>query len=410
MTDRTSLADLSLGAVEVLPEGSLEAKLAAAEREGRPLRIKLGVDPTAPDIHLGHTVVLNKLRQFQDAGHVAVLIIGDYTARIGDPSGRSKTRPRLDASVIDANAKTYQEQAFLILDDDPAKLEVRFNSEWLAGLTTDQLFELTSTTTVARILERDDFAKRWAAHQPISMLEMLYPLAQGYDSVVVHSDLELGGTDQKFNLFMGRDLQEYFGQRPQAVMTLEILPGTDGVERMSKSTGNYIGVTEDPRDIYGKVMSVPDSAMMTYYRLLTLHSADELARLEAALAAGERNPRDAKAQLAREIITRLAGAEAAASAEEHFDAVFRRREAAVDLQELRLEASDVEDGESVFLPAVMERWFGQTRSEWRRRITQGGVSLDGEPVASLALPLASLVGRRIKAGKSAKTQGVIRHG
>ena len=408
MTDRRLVDDLMVGAVEVLPEGALEQKLDLAEREGRPLRVKLGVDPTAPDIHLGHTVVLNKLRQFQDAGHVSVLIIGDYTARIGDPSGRSKTRPRLDGSVIDANAKTYQDQAFLILDDDPAKLEIRHNGEWLAPLTTEQIFELTATTTVARILERDDFAKRWAAHQPISLLEMLYPLAQGYDSVCINADIELGGTDQKFNLFMGRDLQEYFGQPPQAIMTMDILPGTDGVERMSKSTGNYIGVTEDPRDQYGKIMSIPDATMMKYFRLLTPHHADEFARMEQDLASGSVNPRDLKARLAREIITRLRGAEAAAAAEEHFERVFRRHEAADDLQELALRPSDLEDGGDVFLPAVMERWFGQTRSEWRRRIQQGGVSLDGEPLTELAVPAAALAGRRLKAGKSAKVQGLIK--
>ena len=410
MTDRRLIDDLMIGAVEVLPEGALETKLDLAEREGRPLRVKLGVDPTAPDIHLGHTVVLNKLRQFQDAGHVAVLIIGDYTARIGDPSGRSKTRPRLDGVVIDANAKTYQDQAFLILDDDPARLEVRHNGEWLAPLTTEQIFELTSTTTVARILERDDFAKRWVAHQPISMLEMLYPLAQGYDSVAVEADIELGGTDQKFNLFMGRDLQEYFDQRPQAIMTLDILPGTDGVERMSKSTGNYIGVTKDPRDVYGKVMSIPDETMMTYFRLLTPHHADEFRAMQAELESGTVDPRDLKARLAREIIARLRGAAAAAVAEDHFDKVFRRHEAAADLQELALEPSDVEGGGQVFLPAVLERWFGQTRSEWRRRIQQGGVSLDGESLSSLSLPAAQLAGRCLRAGKSARFQGVIRRG
>jgi tyrosyl-tRNA synthetase len=408
VTDRRLIDDLMIGAVEVLPEGALEAKLDLAARESRPLRVKLGVDPTAPDIHLGHTVVLNKLRQFQDAGHIAVLIIGDYTARIGDPSGRSKTRPRLDGAVIDANATTYRDQAFLILDDDPAKLEMPHNSDWLAPLTMEQLFEITSTTTVARILERDDFARRWAAHQPISMLEMLYPFAQGYDSVAVHADIELGGTDQVFNLFMGRDLQAYFGQEPQAIMTLDILPGTDGVERMSKSTGNYIGVTEDPRDIYGKVMSIPDDVMMAYFYLLTPHHADELRRLKADFESGAVNPRDLKARLAREIITRLRGADAAVAAEDHFDKVFRRHEAAADLQELALEPSDLEDGGQVFLPAVLERWFGQTRSEWRRRIQQGGVSLDGEPLASLAVPAAQLAGRRLKAGKSATSQGRIK--
>jgi tyrosyl-tRNA synthetase len=405
--DQRLIDDLLVGAVDVLPEGALEEKLALAEREGRPLRVKLGVDPTAPDIHLGHTVVLNKLRQFQDAGHVAVLIIGDYTARIGDPSGRSKTRPRLDPAVIDANARTYQDQAFLILDSDPAKLEIRYNGEWLAPLTMEQLFELTATTTVARILERDDFAKRWEAHQPISVLEMLYPFAQGYDSVAIRADIELGGTDQVFNLFMGRDLQQYFGQAPQAILTMDILPGTDGVERMSKSTGNYIAVNEDPRDVYGKVMSIPDAVMMAYHRLLTNHHADEFAQMEADLAAGAVSPRDAKARLAREIITRLRGAEAAAAAEEHFDRVFRRHEAGDDLQELALEPGDVEEG-SVYLPKVLERWFGLSRSEGRRRIEQGGVTLDGEPVTTLAVPAGRLAGRRLKAGKSARAQGRVR--
>ncbi len=408
MADPRLLDDLLIGAVDVLPEGALEAKLDLAAREDRPLRVKLGVDPTAPDIHLGHTVVLNKLRQFQDAGHVAVLIIGDYTARIGDPSGRSKTRPRLDGAVIDTNAETYKQQAFRVLDDDPARLEIRCNGEWLAPLTMEQLFDITATTTVARILERDDFAKRWAAHQPISMLEMLYPFAQGYDSVAVKADIELGGTDQVFNLLMGRDLQTCFGQEPQAILTMDILPGTDGVERMSKSMGNYIGVDEDPRDMYGKVMSIPDDVMITYFRLLTLHHADELAEMEREFAAGGLDPRDLKARLAREIIARLRGAGAAAAAEDHFDSVFRRHEPAADLQELDLHSGDVEEDGRVFLPAVFERWFGQTRSEWRRRIRQGGVSLDGEPVFDLAVPATALAGRHVKAGRSATVQGVVR--
>jgi tyrosyl-tRNA synthetase len=406
VADRRLIDDLKIGAVEVLPEGSLEEKLDLAEREKRPLRVKLGVDPTAPDIHLGHTVVLNKLRQFQDAGHVAVLIIGDYTGRIGDPSGRSRTRPRVDPAVIDANAQTYQDQAFLILDDRPDKLEVRYNGEWLGDLTMEQVFELMATSTVARILERDDFERRFSAHQPISLLEMFYPLAQGYDSVAVHADIEIGGTDQKFNLFVGRDLQEHFGQTPQAIMTLDILPGTDGLERMSKSTGNYIGVTEDPRDVYGKVMSIPDEIMPAYFRLVTAHHADELEAIERALRSGEVNPRDLKARLAREIITRLRGAEAAAEAEEHFERVFRRRETAADLPTLALLPDDVENG-SVYLPRVMERWFGITRSDARRRIQQGGVSLDGETVASLTLPVRELRGKHIKAGKSAALQAFI---
>ena len=407
MVDKRLIDDLMVGAVEVLPHGALEEKLALAERQNRPLRVKLGVDPTAPDLHLGHTVVLNKLRQFQDAGHKSVLIIGDYTGRIGDPSGRSRTRPRLDPAIIDANARTYQDQALLILDPEPAKLEMPHNGEWLGALTMEQVFEIMATTTVARILERDDFQKRFEAHQPISMLEMFYPLAQGYDSVAVDADIEIGGTDQKFNLLMGRELQEYFGKPPQGIMTLDILPGTDGAERMSKSIGNYVGVTEDPRDVYGKIMSIPDGAMMTYFRLLTMHHADELAEMEAGLSNGRLGPRDLKAQLAREIITRLRGLQAAAAAEEHFERVFRRHEVAEDAQELFLEPDDLEDG-CVYLPKVMERWFGLTRSEGRRRIQQGGVSLDGEPVTELAVPADNLAGRHLKAGKSATAQGIVR--
>jgi tyrosyl-tRNA synthetase len=406
MADRALIDDLSVGTVDVLPDGVLAAKLDAAARAGRRLRIKLGVDPTAPDLHLGHTVVLNKLRQFQDAGHVAVLIIGDYTARIGDPSGLSKTRPRLDPAVIDENARTYQEQAFLILDPDPERLEVRCNGEWLAPLTMEQLFEIAATTSVARILERDDFEKRFHAHQPISMLEMLYPLAQGYDSVAVRSDIELGGTEQKFNLFMGRDLQQYFGQEPQGIMTVDILPGTDGVERMSKSLGNYVGVSEDPRDVYGKLMSIPDEVILTYFRLLTPRHASEIAGFERGLATGEINPRDLKARLAREIIARLRGEAAASEAEEHFDRVFRRHEAGADVQTLTLEAADVADG-AVFLPAVMERWFGISRSEARRRIVQGGVTLDGATMTELSVPAGDLAGAHVKAGKSATFQGVV---
>ncbi len=406
MADRALIDDLSVGTVDVLPDGVLAAKLDTAAREGRRLRVKLGVDPTAPDLHLGHTVVLNKLRQFQDAGHAAVLIIGDYTARIGDPSGRSKTRPRLDPAVIDANARTYQEQAFLILKDDPELLEVRFNGEWLGPLTMEQLFEIAATTTVARILERDDFEKRFNAHQPISMLEMLYPLAQGYDSVAVRSDIELGGTEQKFNLFMGRDLQQYFGQEPQGIMTVDILPGTDGVERMSKSLGNYVGVSEDPRDVYGRLMSIPDEVILTYFRLLTPHHASEIAGFERGLASGELNPRDLKARLAREIIGRLRDEAAATEAEEHFDRVFRRHEAAADVQTLTLEPGDAADG-AVFLPAVMERWFGVTRSEARRRIQQGAVTLDGAAVTELSVPVDELAGKHVKAGKSAAFQGVV---
>ena len=386
MTDRRLIDDLLIGAVEVLPEGALEAKLDLAEREGRPLRVKLGVDPTAPDIHLGHTVVLNKLRQFQEAGHVAVLIIGDYTARIGDPSGRSKTRPRLDGAVIDANAKTYQDQAFLILDDDPARLEVRHNGEWLAPLTSEQIFELTSTTTVARILERDDFAKRWAAHQPISLLEMLYPLAQGYDSVAVEADIELGGTDQKFNLLLGRDIQRDYGQSEQVILTLPLLTGTDGERKMSKSFGNYIGITEPPEQIYGKTLSIPDESLVLWYELLL--DSEPPADLP---------PRDAKRALARQLVARFHGAEAAGAAEAAFDRQFIHHGIPDELPEVQWPR----DGGVIHLPALLAEAFGISTSEARRTIAQGGVKLDGQPVAngSLDLDAAEIDGKVLQVGK-----------
>src|SRR3954447_21348762 len=254
---------------ESLPAGGLARKLEEAAREGRPLRVKLGLDPTAPDIHLGHTVVLQKLREFQDLGHRVVLIVGDYTARVGDPSGRTATRPVLSGEEIDANARTYQEQAFDVLLDDAQLLEVRFNSEWL-DMSMQDLFALARTTTVAQLLERDDFAKRWSARAPISLLELLYPLMQGYDSVAVRSDVELGGTDQTFNLLLARDVQRAYGQPEQSVLTMPILPGTDGVEKMSKSVGNHIGITDPPEEMYGRTLSLPDQAMDTWFSLLAV--------------------------------------------------------------------------------------------------------------------------------------------
>ncbi|MCL6106697.1 MAG: tyrosine--tRNA ligase [Actinobacteria bacterium] len=400
---------LTKGCVESLPAGALAAKLEAARREERQLRVKLGVDPTAPDIHLGHTVVLTKLRQFQDAGHRAVLIIGDYTARIGDPSGVSKTRPRLSPEAIEINTRTYQEQAWKVLDQDPEKLEVRRNSEWLAPLKLEDIFKLMSTTTVARMLERDDFEKRFRAGQPISMLEFLYPLLQGFDSVAVKADVELGGTDQKFNMLMGRTVQEYYGEPAQVVLTNEILPGTDGVQRMSKSVGNYIGVTEPPDEIFGKVMSLPDSAMMTYFQLLTTRSEAEIEDLKRGIVNGTLHPRDQKAALARELAARFGGAEAGAAAERHFNELFRDKklDAGAGLVECRLEPGDNESG-SVYLPKLLERWFGLTRSEARRRIKQGGVSIADRPVDSETVAFDGLAGVTIKAGKSTRYHGLIR--
>jgi len=407
--DDQTFSTLTKGCVDLLPEGGLARKLMEAEKESRQLRVKLGVDPTAPDIHLGHTVVLTKLRQFQDAGHRAVLIIGDYTARIGDPSGVSKTRPQLSAEAIEANAMTYQEQAWKVLDQDPERLEVRRNSEWLAPMRLEDIFKLLSASTVARILERDDFEKRFNSNQAISMLETLYPLLQGYDSVAIEADIELGGTDQKFNMLMGRVVQEYYGKPAQIVLTNEILPGTDGEQRMSKSVGNYIGVTEPADEIFGKVMSIPDAAMLTYYKLLTSRPTAGIEAIERGLADGSMHPRDQKAALARELVARFHDEAAGAVAERHFNELFRDKKLTTDatLIECALDAGDDENG-FVYLPKLLERWFGFTRSEARRRIQQGGISIADRQVISEKIPTNGLAGATIKAGKSTKFHGVIR--
>ncbi len=361
-------ARLAANAVDSLPEGALAERLAEASGQGRPLRVKLGIDPTAPDIHLGHAVVLGKLREFQDAGHVVVLIIGDYTARVGDPSGRSTLRPMLSAEEIDANAATFQEQAMRILDDDPRKLEVRHNREWLDMPMTD-LLALVRTTTVAQLLEREDFAKRWQANEPISLLEMLYPLLQGYDSVAVDADVELGGTDQKFNLLLGRDIQRHHGRPEQAVMTMPILVGTDGKRKMSKSLGNQIGVTDPPGEMFGKTMAIPDEAMEEYYRLLLVPRLGESAGLGSEPLDGTA-ARDAKRRLARELVSWLHSEAAALDAERNWDRVFAEKELPEEIEEAELPAEG-----TVHVPALIAEQFGISRSEARRLLEQGGVWL-----------------------------------
>jgi len=377
------MADLTRNAVEVLPAGMLEEQLAA----GRPLRVKLGIDPTTPDIHLGHTVVLEKLREFQDAGHQVVLIVGDFTARVGDPSGRSAQRPLPSPEEIEANAATYQEQAFKVLDRE--RTEVRFNSEWLR-MAPEELLGLLAQTTVARLIERDDFQKRLAAGAPIAALELLYPLLQGYDSVAVEADVELGGTDQKFNLLFGRDIQSAYGKKPQSILTMPILVGTDGVQKMSKSLGNYIGVTEAPEEIFGKTMRIPDEAMPEYYRLV----------LGAEPAAGA-PPNEAKRALARGIVERFHDAAAATAAEEHFNRLFVERGAPDEVEELDLGPFLGDDDGEIHLPALMAGAFDISSSEARRLIGQGGAKLDGEPIPSGTLDLApaALDGRVLQAGK-----------
>jgi tyrosyl-tRNA synthetase len=376
------VADLTRNAVDVLPEGTLAEQLSS----GRPLRIKFGMDPTTADIHLGHTVVLEKLREFQQEGHTVVLIVGDFTARVGDPSGRSAQRPVPSAEEIEANAATYQEQAFKVLDRD--RTEVRFNSEWLR-MAPEELLGLLATTTVARLLERDDFQKRMAAEQPVAALELLYPLLQGYDSVAIEADVELGGTDQKFNLLFGRDMQSAYGRKPQSILTMPILVGTDGVQKMSKSLGNYVGVTEPPEEMFGKLMRVPDEAMEEYFRLLLGEDVPS------------RPPNEAKRELGRRIVARFHDEDAATQAEEHFNRLFVRHEAPKEVEEVGLAAYLGDDGTSVHLPKLMSGAFEISSSEARRLLSQGGVKLDGEPLGGEALDLdqAVLDGRVLQVGK-----------
>ena len=370
---------LARNAVDCLPDGELERKLSL----GRPLRVKLGIDPTAPDIHLGFTVVLQKLREFQDLGHIVVLIVGDYTARVGDPSGRSSTRPVLDPAEIDANAKSFQEQAMKVLD--PERLEVRFNGEWL-DMPMSDLFALMRTTTVARILERDDFTKRYSAGEPISMLELLYPLLQGYDSVAVRADVELGGTDQKFNLLLGRDIQRAYGQPEQVVLTVPLLTGTDGVRKMSKSFDNYIGVTDSPEEMYGRTLSIPDTSLPDWYSLLLGSAPDP-----------SLSPRNAKRALARALVQRFYDPAAAVDAEQHFDRVIVRHEPPEEMPEVSVAV----DNGLVHLPLLVARAFGVSTSEARRSLSQGGVRIDGVQVPDGSLDLAAdeVDGKVLQLGK-----------
>jgi len=360
-----------------LPEGRIDEKL----KLGRPLRVKLGVDPTSPDVHLGFAVVLDRLREWQDAGNVVVLIVGDYTARIGDPSGRSSERPVLPDEELDANAQRFAEQAFRILDR--GRTEVRFNGEWLAKLSFAEVVRLTRMLTVSRLLERDDFAKRFAAREPISLSELLYPPMQAYDSVAIDADVEIGGTDQLYNLLTGRDVMERYGKEPQIVVTYPLLVGLDGEEKMSKSRGNYIGILEPPAEMFGKTMSIPDKALAQWWELV---------------AGGGDHPDDPmewKLELARRITARWHGAEGAREGEEHFTRVVRRHEAPDEMPEL---AFTPENG-TVYLPALLQAGAGNSVSHWRRQIDQGGVRLNGDPVRDYEVDAATLGGATLQAGK-----------
>lgn len=372
-----SLDLIKRGCDELLVETELVEKL----KSGRPLRVKAGFDPTAPDLHLGHTVLINKLRHFQELGHHVMFLIGDFTGLIGDPTGKNTTRPPLSREQIIENAKTYEEQVFKILD--PQRTEVCFNSKWFDDLGADGMIRLAAQHTVARMLERDDFAKRYSSGQPIAIHEFLYPLCQGYDSVAMRADVELGGTDQKFNLLVGRELQKHYGQAPQCILTMPLLEGLDGVNKMSKSLGNYVGISESPREMFGKLMSVSDELMWRYYDLLSFRSSDEIRGLKSAVAAG-RNPRDVKVELAQEMVERFHDQAAAAMALEDFEARFRQGAIPDDIPEFVLVGAD--DGLSI-VQALRQAGLTASTSEAMRMIDQGGVRLNGEKVTDKALEM-----------------------
>ena len=374
---RKQLAELLRGADEVLPEDALAAKLEL----GRPLVVKAGFDPTAPDLHIGHTVLINKMRQFQEYGHEVVFLIGDFTGMIGDPSGRNATRPALSPEEIRANAETYESQIYKILDEKATRIE--FNSTWMSAMDAAGLIRLAAHHTVARMLERDDFAKRYAGGQPISIHEFLYPIVQGYDSVALRADIELGGTDQKFNLLVGRQLQQAYEQQPQVVMTMPLLEGLDGVQKMSKSLGNYVGITEAPGEMFGKLMSVSDELMWRYFELLSFRSLDELASLKRQVADGM-NPRDAKFELASEIVERFHGAGAADAAREEFIARFREGAMPDEMPELTLTG---ENGRLGIAHLLKRAGLVSSTSEAFRMIRQGAVRIDGVRIDDRALEI-----------------------
>ncbi|MDH5924845.1 tyrosine--tRNA ligase [Vibrio lentus] len=362
-----ALAEIKRGVEELIPEDELIAKL----KEGRPLRIKLGADPTAPDIHLGHTVIFNKLRAFQELGHEVTFLIGDFTAMVGDPSGKNSTRPPLSREDVLKNAETYKEQVFKILD--PAKTQIRFNSEWLSELGAEGMIRLASNQTVARMLERDDFKKRYAGGQPIAIHEFMYPLLQGHDSVALESDVELGGTDQKFNLLMGRELQKAAGQKPQAVLMMPLLVGLDGVKKMSKSAHNYIGISEAPSEMFGKIMSISDDLMWSYYELLSFRPLEEVAELKAGVDAGK-NPRDVKVLLAKEIIARFHSEADAEAAEQEFVNRFAKNQVPDEMPEFEFEAG------LLIANVLKEAGLVNSTSDAMRMIKQGAAKLEGEKI------------------------------
>ncbi|MFP4136017.1 MAG: tyrosine--tRNA ligase [Candidatus Acetothermia bacterium] len=386
---REEIEKIKSGTDDLVPEEELGEKLKKAEEEGRPLRVKLGVDPSSPDLTLGHAVVLRKLRQLQDLGHKAVMVVGDFTRRIGDPSGRTETREIMGAKEIEENMKDYERQVFRILD--PEKTEFRYNSEWLGKLGFDDIIELTSKYTVARMLERDDFAKRYESNKPISILEFLYPLAQAYDSVAVDADIEIGGSDQRFNLFVGRHIQREFDQDPQIVMTVPLLTGTDGSRAMSQTRGNYIGINEEPETIYGKLMSITDETMEEYYELLTDVSHEEVEDM---------HPKEKKKRLAREIVGNIYSDVEATHAEEEFEHVFEQNEVPEDLEEIQVPEEEIKEDGTIWIIDLLElSGFVSSRSEARRLIDQGGVTLNGEKVTTVDFDPKVEEGKVLQVGK-----------
>lgn len=385
------------GVVEIVPEEELKQKIAQSVASGKPLKVKLGLDPSAPDIHVGHTVVLQKLRQFQQLGHQVQLIIGDFTGRIGDPTGKSETRKQLTEEDVKRNAETYKKQIYKILD--PKQTEVYYNSEWLSPLTFADVVELSAKLTVARMLERDDFSKRYASGQPIHIHEFFYPLMQGYDSVALESDIELGGTDQKFNLLMGRTLQKEYGKKTQIAIMLPLLEGLDGVNKMSKSLGNYIGIDEQPNEIYGKAMSIPDELMVKYYELATDISNEELQQLREGLASGAVHPRDAKMRLAGTFVRMYHGEAAAKEAEQHFVTVFQQRALPDEIEEIALPASELEGGKIRIVKLLVALGLQSSNSEARRSVQQGGVRINEQKIDDPNAELTPQDGDIVQVGK-----------
>lgn len=386
------------GTAEIIPEEELIKKLERSIKENSPLKVKLGMDPTAPDIHLGHTVVLHKMRQLQELGHDVVLILGDFTGRIGDPSGRSETRKQLTDEEIKRNVATYKDQVGKILDLSRARLV--YNSTWLGALSFSDVVTLAAKYTVARMLERDDFERRYKEGIPIGIHEFLYPLMQGYDSVALKADIELGGTDQKFNLMVGRDLQREFGQEPQVAITMPILEGLDGVQKMSKSLGNYIGISESPREIYGKSMSITDELIVRYYELVTPVTNDEVKKIKDSLASGAVHPRDAKMNLAQELVTMFHGNEAALEAEKEFVAVFQKGEMPEDIPDVFLTESERGSEGIIWLPKLLSlAGLVNSTSAGKRLIKQGAVKIDGEKIIDLEYRVALKSGMIIQVGK-----------